>query len=171
MLYRQLGAAALFTLHFGLIGAVTGAAMNVVNIFRSVVFTHGNQRWARGRHWLYIFLAAFIIAGIYSWQGWYSILPIVAMTTGTLAFWMKDTHRIRRIALISPVSWLAYNTISGSYPGMVVEVMILMSIILAMLRFDLHKKSRAAFHISRLHLPHFGLHKLQLPHRHGKLDP
>lgn len=141
MLYLQLTSAFLFGLHFAMLGALTGALMNFINCFRCYVFANYDKRWAKSNYWLYLFLAIFWIAGILSWQNWHSILPIIGMTVGTIAFWMKDTTKIRILSLISPPSWFTHNLIVNSYSGMLVEILIFISTIIGIFRFDKKNKS------------------------------
>lgn len=131
MLYLQLLAALLFAIHFGLLGAWTGVAMNLIGGLRSAVFMRTQRRV-----WLYGFMIIFIVAGGVTWQSVYSILPIIGMLTGTIAFWMQSASWIRYHALISPPAWFVYNAIVGSYPGMIAEVLIFTSIIIGIERFD-----------------------------------
>jgi len=136
MLYLQLISAFLFGIHFAMLNAWTGALMNFINCFRCYVFANNEKKWAKSNLWLYLFLSLFWISGILSWQSWYSILPIVGMTAGTIAFWMKNTTKIRFISLISPPSWFTHNFIVNSYSGMLGEIFIFISTITGIWRFD-----------------------------------
>lgn len=131
MLYIQLLTAVLFAVHYGLLGAWAGVAMNLINSLRSVIFVR-----TRNRIWLYVVISAFVLASIVTWESAYSSLPLIGMLSGTIAFWMGSSSKIRYIALLSPPVWFAYNLLVGSYIGLFAEVFIFTSIIVGIKRFD-----------------------------------
>ena len=141
MLQLMMVAAFLFSVHFFMLGAMTGAAMNLLNVFRSYVFANReDKKWAKHGWWLYVFLFLVAILGIFTWDGYYSALALFAVAVQTFAFWSKNTNVIRLISLIVPPCWFAYNFIVGSIPGMVTEVLILASILVGIYRFDIKKR-------------------------------
>jgi len=145
MLKLMVLSALLYATHFYFLGAYTGAAMNLLGAGRNIVFIKSNNR----TKWLPAgFIVLFVIATIITWQGPLSLLPLGGMIGGTLAFWQTNTSRIRRLALMSPPLWFTYNFISGSYPGMLIEVIMLSSNLIGTWRFDL----RPAKHISKTKL-------------------
>lgn len=140
MLYLKAVASVLFTIHFALLGAWTGSALNGVNVFRCSIFSLKNQyKWAHHAFWLYLFLGFIWAATLISWQGYISLLPMAGMTFGSIAFWMSDPKKIRTIALITPVAWFTYNFLSGSYPGMATDTLLFLSNLIGIIRFDLLK--------------------------------
>jgi hypothetical protein len=137
ILLLQIIAGALYAIHFFFLGAFTGAIMNVFGVARNSVFSQREtKKWANSRIWLFSFLLLFLMAGILTWEGWHSMLPILGMASGTIALWLKNTKHIRLIALTSPPSWFAYNLMVGSIPRMLTEIFLFLSIIVGMLRFD-----------------------------------
>lgn len=135
MLMIMICAGLLYTVHFFLLGAFTGAAINLVGVFRNYAF----HRLKPHKHsWLMpgFFILLFIIVSIWTWQGFISLLPLGGAVSGTIAFWQTNTKHIRRLALIASPLWFTYNLISGSYPGMIVEIVMLTSNLIGMFRFD-----------------------------------
>lgn len=139
MLIIIIVSSALYAVHFLLLGAPTGAIMNSLNIFRSLVFLRYAHK-KRPIQIMYLFIVLFLMAGVLTWQGPLSLLPMTGMISGTIAYWQLKTKRIRRLALIASPCWLVYNVISGSYPGMVAELVSITSNIVAMYRFDSKKQ-------------------------------
>jgi D-alanyl-lipoteichoic acid acyltransferase DltB (MBOAT superfamily) len=132
----------LYAAHFILLGALTGAALNVVNIAKAGIFYKYNEK--RRPNWLpYLFIGLTILSGIATWQGFRTLLPVIAGCAATIAFWQLDTKRIRRLALIAPPCWFVYNVIVGSYPGMLSEIVNVSSNSLAQYRFDRKKPQRS----------------------------
>ncbi len=140
ILFLQICGSVLFTIHFGLLGALTGAAINAVSMLRAVTFHRYGTRQQRPS-WLPVVIGAlFIAAGIITWQGVLSILPIAAMLISTYGFWQRDAQRLRAIAIGSPPLWLVYNVAIGSLPGIATELLNLMSIGTGLWRYRRNKK-------------------------------
>src|SRR3989338_4435143 len=138
ILLFMLVAQILFTIHFGLLGAWTGAAMNGIAGLRTYIF---NQRETKtcsnNQFWLYLFVVLFWVFGIVTWNGYYSILPILAMTIDSSAVWNKKTQYIRLLMLIPRPLWFLYNYTVVSYAGMITEIFVLFSILVGIIRFDI----------------------------------
>jgi len=127
-----------FIFHFALLGVWTAAAMNIVGSTRTFFFIfRGRKKWMDSNAVMYIFICLFLIAGFISWQNWLSILPIVAMIIETLGLWQKNPRIIRFIVFVPHPMWLTYNFIHRSYPGVLTEVFILVSLITGIIRFDI----------------------------------
>lgn len=128
-------AAALYTVHFYLLGAFTGAAMNLVGGVRS--YSYSKVTPNRSNVWIPILFTAIAILGtLLTWQGYLSILPLLGTTCGAVAFWQNNPKHIRRLAMLASPLWFVYNFISGSYPGMLIEVIMLTSNLVGQYRFD-----------------------------------
>lgn len=131
----------LWSTHFLLLGAATGAAMNLLSATRSYVYykvppTKKNQ-WIM---WFFVFITA--IATAFTWKGPISLLPFIGSLFSIIAFWQKNTKYIRRLALGSSPPWFIHNAIVGSYPGMVVEVLLVISNLIGQYRFDFKHVTR-----------------------------
>jgi hypothetical protein len=145
LILLHMAAATIFTLHFFMLGAFTGASLNAINIARNYIFAKKyDYKWARSPWVLATFITLFVIAGALTWDGWYSVLPVIGMVAGSVAFWMKNTTTIRFLALIAPPCWFAYNFIVGSIPGMIAEILIFSSIVAAIIRYDILKHKHIA---------------------------
>lgn len=139
MLNLQFASCALYVVHFFLLGAYTGAALNVVGGIRSYVFNRDLGHRLRVAVPIF-FMALFAVAGAVTWQGYVSLLPVLASFGGTLAFWQKNPRTIRLISLISPPLWLAYNILVGSYAGVLSEILLLGSTFVGVYRFDMRPR-------------------------------
>lgn len=131
----------MFFVHFFLLGAYTGAVMNLIGAFRNVVFYSRGKRWADSKIWLYVFIFASAIAGILTWKNLFSFLPIFGMILGTISFWVKNPKHTRYLNMIVSPSWLIYNFISSSIAGIFTEVIVIISIVVAIIRFDIRKSN------------------------------
>ncbi len=135
----QLTSNVLFAIHFCLLGAYTGAVLNGIAAVRACVFVNKGKKWADNFIWFVVFCALSIIAGIFTWDGIVSILPILGMICTTIAFWIKTPKYVRMSAFPSSPLWLVYNIINKSCGGVITEIINMISIIIAMIRLDLKK--------------------------------
>ena len=133
-----------FTAHFSLLHAWTGAAMNALAGIRTFLFYKRDViPLFKNIVWMYAFMAIFLVVGLLTWQGWHSLLLILAMVVDSFAVWNERTSRIRAFMIIPRPLWFTYNFIVGSYAGMMTEIFVFLSLLVAILRFDiLHNKER-----------------------------
>lgn len=139
-------AASIFVLHFFLLGAYTGAAMNVVCALRCVIYYYNDKKWAKSKIWLAVFIGVSVVLGVLTWSDTYSVLPLASMIITSVSFWLKNEKHIRLLTLPSPPCWIIYNIHNGSVSGMVTDFIILVSIIISIVRYDIlknHKKQAA----------------------------
>ena len=135
MLITDFLAAALYALHFFLLGAITGGAMNLIGAIRGVVYYHYPP--TKIRRWLFMFfiIIACIATAIF-WQGPLSLLALGGTLSYALAYWQSNPTYIRRYLMASYPLWFVYNAISGSYPGMAIEVILFSANVIGQYRFD-----------------------------------
>jgi hypothetical protein len=89
-----------------------------------------------------LFISLFILAGAVTWDGPKTLLPVIGMVSGAIAFWMKNLTLIRALSLTGPPLWFTYNYIVGSYAGMIVEVITVTSVLIAIWRYDIKLKHK-----------------------------
>src|SRR3989338_7688029 len=77
ILLFMLVAQILFTIHFGLLGAWTGAAMNGIAGLRTYIFNQRKLKFGYYTNlWLSVFLVFFGILGFITWNGFYHFFLI-----------------------------------------------------------------------------------------------
>ncbi len=127
-----------FIVHFALLEVWPAFAVNIVAVVRTFSFLlRGKKKWMEKNTLMYVFIGLFCIAGALSWNGWLSLLPIVAMTIETIGLWKKNPRLIRSIVIIPRPLWITYNTIHHSYPGVLTELFVVGSLITGIVRFDI----------------------------------
>jgi hypothetical protein len=149
VLLFQLCGSAFFTINFYLLGAFSGALLNAIGIFRAIVFI--NEKTFRSKHpaWLVVFcfiffssyLSVFALFGkpLITKNIIVEFLPVIAMIASTISFRYSDAKTVRFYGLISSPLWLTYNIICFSVGAIICEVLNLFSIVIGILRFDIHK--------------------------------
>ena len=126
-----------FMIQFLLLGGYTGCINLALGIIRNlIVMQFGKHAWARSKIWVPIFIAIFVGAMLFTWDGWTSILPFLALATCTVAFWTDNALNIRKANLfVACPAWLIYDIIFHSYAGILNEVITITSILISIWRF------------------------------------
>ena len=136
ILLMQLSAAALWTSQFFFLGKYTGTALNLVLIVRNLVYMQKDKHaWVRSKYVPIITAAAFILCGIFTWEGFMSVFPTAAMVLSSISLYITEERKIRIISLFVSPLWLIYDAWSFSIGGTVSEIFTIISILIAMWRF------------------------------------
>lgn len=131
----QLVSNTFWVMHFSLLGAPTGAALNAAGGLRAYLFNRYGSRKRRPL-WLAVgIIGLMIVLAALTWQGWLSLLPMAGMIIATIGFWQREEQRIRLILLFASPLWLSYNILSGSYAGITAELLAMTSILVALWRY------------------------------------
>ncbi len=148
----QIVSASLFTLHFGLLGAISGCLLNGLGAVRAVVYSQRDKAWAAHIAWPILFSAAsfviyalnFICFGLApSLRNLLlELLPAVATVLTNIALRCEKAAAVRMLCLFNSPLWLTYNAVAGSLGGALTESFCLVSIIIGMLRLDRKKKTK-----------------------------
>lgn len=132
----------LYILQYLLLGAFEGAAMDISAIPSSVLAARKHLPFVTRNRWgILAGVNGFIIAlGILVWQDWLSWVPIVGVLLETNAMWFTREKHIRLLSLACLPFWLFYNVRCGAYGSALGNVLAAVSIVSAMLRYDLFPK-------------------------------
>jgi hypothetical protein len=147
MLKLGLLASLFYIAQFTILGAYTGAAMNLIGGARTYIFI--KVKPDKKHHWvLLVFIAISFAATFFTWHGYVSLLALSGSICGGFASWHRKPKYIRRWSLAAPPLWFSYDALSGAIPGMVLEVIMLLSNLLGEYRYDFkhmsHKRRRLA---------------------------
>ena len=135
ILLRFVIANILFAIQFFLLNAITGGVISIINAIRCVVFyIYKKKELKPSIVTLLIFEIIVIISGIFSWQNMWSLIPILATVLYTYSLWQDDVRVIRISACLVYSSWAVYDLIVKAYAGVLQEVSILASSILALFK-------------------------------------
>lgn len=132
-----------YVLQYILLGAFEGAVLDVVALLVTLLAQRKDRGWLK-RHPKGIIWAAnvFVVAmGLLFYQNCYSLLPIIGVLFETGAFWLDREQQIRLVSFLSVPFWLAYNLLFAAYGSAVGNVMTLVSIGIAIIRYDILKQT------------------------------
>jgi len=125
----------LWGLHYFLLGAFSGALMNVVNMIREVIFQQkGSKKWAKSPLWAVVFVIMSLVSTLISWQGPISLLPALGSSIAVVGLWCSDTAHIRAFSFPGVSLWLIYSILTRSYTHMISNLITLLSIAVGIIR-------------------------------------
>ena len=135
ILFMQIIAYIMFTIHYYLLTGITGAICNAVGLVALVVIYLFEKYELKYKNLIaWICIGGLIIINIITFQNIYSIFPIIASTIVIISFLLDDEDYIRGIGLISAVCWLIYAIVYKSYIAIVFEVLTLIGTIIAFIK-------------------------------------
>ena len=149
----QLFGGALFTVNFLLLGAVTGAIMNVLAIVRAILFLCKDRLKISDRAlviglitaFLTVYVLTFTVLGVEATARNLIVeaLPVIGMSAATVSFSMKNGTAVRIIGItLSSPSWLIYNIFVFSIGAILCEAFSIVSIAIGICRHDIKRKPK-----------------------------
>lgn len=138
----------LYAIHYFMIGATTGAFINIVGIARSSSFMLKDKNKFLSTYALpIIFLGIYIINAAISWEGWITIFPTIGSMILMLSIWQHNTKVIRRYGILVQALWLVYAVYVVSYVAIATQIILIISNIVAIIRLDILKIDPSAYKI------------------------
>lgn len=138
ILWTGILSALVWTVQYILLGAYTGAGMNLWSAARNFAFN-------KYRSWpvLAVSLVSMAIICALTWKNWSSLLPVASSLFATLAMWQENPTRLRMVCILMVPFWLTYNYMNGSVAGMVGDMINFSSLFVGIMRFDILPKWRS----------------------------
>lgn len=126
-----------YGVQFYMLGARGGLFNMGMQILRNLLLLKINHwKWLQWKGCAPIFCIPSLIYMIVTWSGPLDILPFVAFTVGTLAFWTNSAKMLRLSEIVCVVPcWLTYDLITRAYGGVLTELVILGSVVFSIVRF------------------------------------
>ncbi len=105
---------------FLLLYAWTGAIMNVLGALLNFIYIFKNKnKFFSSPVIPIIFEILFLVGGILTWQGWLSILPIVANVIYGISLWFDKEYVIKLLNLIVNIIYIVYHGFLLSYVSII----------------------------------------------------
>ena len=124
-----------YTTHLLMLGAITGGISYVLNTVRS--FCLGSRSsFLKGKTMCAALCVMQVTALIFTWDGWWSILPVAANIAATIGGYTYSPKKIRLVGMLvnSPL-WIIYDGIIGSWAGILDEIVTEVSMIVSIFRY------------------------------------
>jgi hypothetical protein len=127
------------------LGAMSGFALNIVCLVRNGVFFFfdKSKKGVVYRIAAALLAACMVVLGVLSWQGWVSLLIIVALALNTLFMAFGTPQRLRQSVCFTSALVLAYNICVFSIGGIMNEALAIISSVVGILRYRKEKGQAA----------------------------
>ena len=137
-------ARALFILQYVLLGAFSGAVLDLIAILAALLAGRKNHPLIKKLLLpiIVVIHSAILVASILLYQHWYDIFVLLAATFCVAALWFSRERLIRAVSLCGSPCWLVYNIASKAYFSAVSDTFAILSLLLAIWRYDIRKKER-----------------------------
>ena len=138
IIFFNAGSRLLYVAQYILLGAFEGALLDITAFFVSLLCRSREAGFVK-KHFIPTVLlanAAIIALGMLTYQNLFSLLPILGVIFETLALWLRKERNIRIVSLLGAPFWLAYNLLNAAYGSAVGNVITLVSITAAIIRYD-----------------------------------
>ena len=146
----QLVGSSLFAVNYFLLGALSGAILNIVAVIRALIFIKKDKFNARHPAWLVAFIALYITSYILIFTVFgkeptvpnliIELLPVLAMIIANVSFRYADAKMVRRFGIFASPLWLTYNIVNVAIGAIICETLNIFSIIVGMFRLDFKKR-------------------------------
>ena len=124
----------LWLVHYALLSAYSGAAVNGINAVREGVFYNKKKAWARHIAWPILFVCLNLATVVLAWQGWISILPALGSSLNAVALWSSSTRRLRLLTIPALGMWLVYSILVCSVWSLLVNAVSIVSALVGLIR-------------------------------------
>ena len=124
-----------YTTHLLMLGAVTGGISYILNTVRS--FCLGSKyAFLKGRGMCAVICMMQMLTLCFTWDGWWSVLPVAANIAATIGGYTRNPRKIRIAGMfINSPLWILYDIIVGSWAGILDEIVTEASMILSIYRY------------------------------------
>lgn len=134
----------IFALQYILLGAWTAAIMDGISVVRNMLYTSLVKKNRSTTPVIVVFSIFVVATGLIALDGIISLLPIISKLLTTVSYGMKKEKWLRFITLPSCIFWIIYNGFVGSWAGILADSLTLVSLLIAIYKFDICKKTDEA---------------------------
>jgi len=132
-----------FAIAYILLKASTGLAMSIVALSRNIaMMINENQKGKMKKINVTILLPtviASIVLSMFTYEGFWSLLPVIATILYTYAICQTDIKKYKLLGIPIEIMWVCYNIYIKSIFGIILEIVTLISCIIG---YILQKRTR-----------------------------
>ena len=125
----------LWVMQYLMLEGYIGAFINLLIGIRAIGLTYAKESQ------LFLILCIYTIIvwgfGLYGFQGWHDLLPLIATTGGSFILFHRDNRPlIGRGIILTQFLWIAYNLVIGSWMGIGCSIFVIISSTIGMYRYE-----------------------------------
>ena len=135
VILAQIAVTGCFVLHFLLIGATTGMALNMVALARNGAYYFREKQQKRGQILPVFFTVLMAVVGLLTWEAWYSVFMLLGLVINSYCMSFYDPQKVRISILVSCPLALTYDVFVWSVGGATYEAVAIVSAAIGLWRF------------------------------------
>ena len=120
-----------YTVHYFLLGALSGAYISFIGIFRNIAIIKVKKH---KKTLVGIVILLYLIITLIFYEGLHSLFPIVANSAYLIAMINGTKKSLLIGGIISPILWALYGFFVGSYASAITETILLISNIIQLIK-------------------------------------
>lgn len=128
-----------------LLSAYTGFAMAIVALIRNILFLKNDKKSKKNSKKdiaILLFLYAIsILFAIITYDGFFSLMPVLVVILYTYSIWQKNTKIYKILGVPVSIGAIIYNLYINSICGVIFESFLAVSAIIGLLRENINNKS------------------------------
>lgn len=141
ILFMQILAYIMFTIHYYLLSGITGAICNFVGLIALItIYLFDKYELKNKRLVAYLFIIILLAINIATFQNVYSIFPMIASVSVIISFISNNEDFIRAIGVVSAICWLIYAIVYKSYISIVFESITCIGVVTAFIKNTNNKR-------------------------------
>ena len=126
--------ALIFSIHYLLLGAYSGMAMNIVAIIRNFAYDYRVKKGIDGKLIPVFFVILQALMCALTWEAWYSVFILFGLCGNTYCMSFKSSQNIRKSILVTCPLVFTYNVFVGSIGGSIFEAVAFTSGFIGLIR-------------------------------------
>lgn len=137
VLKHQIYSSLFYALSFLLLKAYTAFIVDLIAVLRLYVFyKEENDKGYIDKFWLYFFILLVISFGFITYDGYFSIIPIVIGVFYVISTFVKSTKILRIFYIICAFFWLIYNYKYYAFTAIIGNIFEIVSGVISIIRFE-----------------------------------
>jgi hypothetical protein len=131
----------LYILQYVLLGAFSGAILDIMAVFSSTIASKRDKsKFVQNNVVAIVIVVDLIMIAVGVTlavinQSVLDLLPVAGVILHTSAFYIKSEKKIRIVSLLGSPFWFVYNFLSHAYGSAVGDILSMVSIVIAMIRY------------------------------------
>ncbi|MCR5041833.1 MAG: YgjV family protein [Clostridia bacterium] len=123
-----------WVLHYLMLGLYPAVAINAMNIVRNYIYGLREKKNVNSKLIPAVFVVIAAGSVIATWENAWSVLPLMASVTATVANWQVQTKKLKLLSYPRYGLWLIYDLVNGAWAGAANDLFCIGSISVALIR-------------------------------------
>lgn len=121
ILLLQMMAYIAFTIHYQLLGGITGSVCNLLALISFIVIYIFDRFNKNKKILVGILIPILLVISFITFENIYSIFPIIGSVVAVFSFVTDDENLIRKLGIVAVICWLIYAIVYNSYVSIIFE--------------------------------------------------